>query len=137
SANMVVGEGFGQALINFVNEEGIPVREPHNSSLTVLARLGFVGLSLWVLFLGMVVTRYIRYLRKRSAPDAIRATVLWLFLCFVLYLMTFSVQPTLEFSHGSMPFYFLIGLGFGIMGHKQFSFAPQPIRMRAAYTAHA
>lgn len=135
--NLVVGEGFGQALINFVNEEGIPVREPHNSSLTVLARLGFVGLSLWVLFLGMVVMRYIRYLRKRSAPDDIRATVLWLFLCFVLYLMTFSVQPTLEFSHGSMPFYFLIGVGFGIMGHKQFSFAPQPFRVRAARTAHA
>ena len=135
--NLVVGEGFGQALINFVNEEGVPVREPHNSSLTVLARLGFVGLSLWLLFLGMVVMRYIRYLRKRSAPDEIRATVLWLFLCFVLYLMTFSVQPTLEFSHGSMPFYFLIGLGFGIMGHKQFSFTPQPFRVRAARTAHA
>jgi len=135
--NLAVGEGFGQALINFVNEEGIPVREPHNSSLTVLARLGFVGLSLWVLFLGMVVMRYIRFLRKRSAPDETRATVLWLFLCFVLYLMTFSVQPTLEFSHGSMPFYFLIGLGFGIMGHKQFSFAPQPFRVRAARTAHA
>ncbi|HEX4643808.1 MAG TPA: hypothetical protein VH161_10080, partial [Candidatus Acidoferrales bacterium] len=135
--NVVVGEGFGQALINFVNEEGIPVREPHNSSLTVLARLGFVGLSLWILFLGMVVMRYIRYLRKRAAPDDVHATVLWLFLCLVLYVMTFSVQPTLEFSHGSMPFYFLIGLGFGIMGHKQFSFAPQPFRLRAARTAHA
>lgn len=136
-ANMVVGEGYGQALINFVNEEGIPVRQPHNSSLTVLARLGFVGLAMWISFLGMVLLRYIRYLRKRSAPEEIRATVLWLFICFILYVMTFSVQPTLEFSHGAMPFYFLIGLGFGIMGQKQFSFAPQPIRMRATQSAHA
>jgi hypothetical protein len=36
-----------------------------------------------------------------------------------------------------MPFYFLIGLGLGIMGQKQFSFAPQPIRMRATQSVHA
>ncbi len=136
-ANMVVGEGFGQALINFVTDDGIPVRQPHNSSLTVLARLGFVGLSIWLMFIATVVVRYVRFLWKRSAPEDVRATVLWLFLCFLLYLLMASVQPTLEFSHGSMPFYFTVGLGIGIMGQKQLSFAPQALRVRAPRTPNA
>jgi hypothetical protein len=137
AANMVVGEGFGQALISFVNDEGIPVREPHNSSLTVLARLGFVGLSIWLMFLGMIVVRYIRFLRMRAASPETHVTILWLFLVLVLYLMMASVQPTLEFSHGSMPFYFLIGLGIGIMGQKQYSFDAKRFGVRTPRTVNA
>ncbi len=137
AANMVVGEGFGQALIDFVNDEGIPVREPHNSSLTVLARLGFVGLSIWLSFIAMVVVRYVRFLRMRSASEETRATILWLFLCFLLYLLMASVQPTLEFSHGSMPFYFMAGLAIGIMGQRKYSFDPQAFRVRTPRTVNA
>jgi len=137
AANMAVGEGFGQALISFVNDEGIPVREPHNSSLTVLARLGFVGLSIWLLFIGMIVARYVRFLRIRSASPEAHVTVLWLFLCFLLYLLVASVQPTLEFSHGSMPFYFLVGLSIGIIGQKKYSFVPQSIGARDPRTVDA
>jgi hypothetical protein len=113
--NMVIGEGFGQALINFENEEGIPVRQPHNSSLTVLARLGFVGLSIWILFIGFVLVRFAGFLRMRTASEGVNNSVLWIFLCFVLFLEISSVQPELEFSHGTIPFYFLLGLGLGIM----------------------
>ena len=136
-ANIVVGEGFGQALINFVNDDGIPVRQPHNSSLTVLARLGFVGLSIWLLFIGLVLVRYVRFLRMRSESEGAHVTILWLFFCFLLYLLMASVQPTLEFSHGSMPFYFLIGLAIGIMGQKKYSFGAQPFGVRAPRTAGA
>jgi hypothetical protein len=130
-ANMVVGEGFGQVLVNLVNDEGIPVREPHNSSLSVLARLGFVGLSFWLLFIWLVLVRYVRVLRMWSASEGATATVLWLFLCFLLYLLTATVQPTFEFSHGSMPFYFLVGLGIGIMGQREYSFDPRSVGVRA------
>ncbi|RMD67366.1 hypothetical protein D6833_00275, partial [Candidatus Parcubacteria bacterium] len=37
---MVVGEGFGQPLIDFQIAGGVVVRQPHNTHLTVLARLG-------------------------------------------------------------------------------------------------
>jgi O-antigen ligase len=123
--NMVVGEGFGQALINFVNEEGIPVREPHNSSLTVLARLGFMGLSIWLSFIAIVLARFIRVLRRRSTSGATTNTILWLFFCFLLALLTASVQPSLEFSHGSVPFYFLLGLALGIMEQTKNGLDPQ------------
>ena len=135
--NMMVGEGFGQVLVNLLSEEGIPVREPHNSSLSVLARLGLVGLSFWLLFIVLVLVRYVRALRMRSASEGDTATLLWLFLCFLLYLLTASVQPTFEFSHGSMPFYFLVGLGIGIMGQREYSFEPESFRVRAPRTVSA
>jgi hypothetical protein len=133
--NIMVGEGFGQALINFVNEEGIPVRQPHNSSLTVLARLGFLGLSIWLLFIVLVLVRYVRILRIRSVPEGASATILWLFLCFLLVLIHASVQPSLELSHGSIPFYFLLGLGIGIMEQMKDGFDPQSFGVSARRTA--
>jgi O-antigen ligase len=129
--NMVVGEGFGQVLVNLVSEEGIAVREPHNSSLSVLARLGFVGLSLWLLFIGLIFLRFVRALRMRSASGEATTTLLWLFLCFLLFLLTASVQPTFEFSHGSMPFYFMLGMGIGIIGQREYSFDPHSFSVRA------
>lgn len=114
-SNLMVGEGFGQALINFENEEGIPVRQPHNASLTVLARLGFLGLSIWVLFIVLVLVRYVRALRLRFTSEGSSTLILWLFFFTLLGLMQASVQPSFEFSHGAIPFYFLLGLAFGIM----------------------
>ena len=113
--NMAVGEGFGQALIDFVNEEGIPVRQPHNTSLTVLARLGFIGLSIWLLFLFLLGKRYVQFLRARIASPGINALVLWLLMYSVLAFLLTSVQPEFEFSHGAIPFFFMQGLAIGIM----------------------
>ncbi len=132
--NVVVGEGFGQALINFEDEDGNPVRQPHNSSLTVLARLGFVGLSIWLLFIGLVLARFVGFLRMRSASEGVTSTILWLFLCFLLFLEISSVQPELEFSHGTIPFYFLLGLGIGIMSIRKNSFDAGSIGARALRT---
>jgi hypothetical protein len=114
-SNLAVGVGFGQVLIDFENEQGIPVRQPHNSSLTVLARLGFVGLSIWLLFIGLVIVRYVRFLRTPYITAGVSTLVLWLFVQFILTLLDASVQPALEFSHGAIPFYFLLGLGFATM----------------------
>jgi O-antigen ligase/polysaccharide polymerase Wzy-like membrane protein len=122
--NLVVGEGFGQALIHFENEQGIPVRQPHNSSLTVLARLGFVGLLFWLLFIALFVVRCVRFLRAPYASAVAFALVLWLFVQTIVVLMESSVQPLFEFSHGAIPFYFLVGLAIGLMrngkGHLDF-----------------
>jgi O-antigen ligase len=114
-SNLIVGEGFGQALIRFENDEGIPVRQPHNSSLTVLARLGFVGLSLWLSFIVLVFARYVGFLRMPYTSAGDSSLVVWLLCAFVLFLLQASVQPSLEFSSGASPFYFLSGFGLGII----------------------
>src|SRR5437870_13780578 len=113
---LIVGEGFGEPLIDFKNEEGIPVRQPHNSSLSVLARLGLVGLLVWLVFLVSVTRRFVHAIRRRvEADDGVHQLVLWLFFFFVLAMIQTSVQPALEFSHGAIPFYFLVGFALGVM----------------------
>ncbi|MFY9527631.1 MAG: O-antigen ligase family protein [Candidatus Acidiferrales bacterium] len=125
-SNLIVGEGFGQALIDFENEQGVPVRQPHNTSLTILARLGFLGLSIWLLFLVLMAVRYVRFIRTRRAFAGASALVLWLFMYSVLALLFTSVQPEFEFSHGAIPFFFLQGLAIGIMRNAddRFDFRP-------------
>ncbi len=118
-SNLIVGEGFGQALINFENEEGVPVRQPHNSSLTVLGRLGLLGLSIWLLFIILTTVRYVQVLRMRHASWGPRPLMLWLFLFFLLAFLLTSVQPSLEFSHGAIPFYFLQGLAIGMLQNRE------------------
>jgi hypothetical protein len=119
ASNTIIGEGFGQALITFENEEGIPVRQPHNSSLTVLARLGFVGLTIWLSFILLVCRRYVRYIRNANASAQISSLMVWLLCAFVVALLQATVQPSLEFSSGACPFYFLAGIGLGIIRWRQ------------------
>ncbi len=118
-SHLVVGEGFGQTLISSENDEGIPVRQPHNSSLSVLARLGFVGLSLWLMFIVLVFARYVGFLRMPYTSARVSSLVVWLLCTFVLSLLEASVQPSFEFSSGASPFYFLSGFGLGIIRCQQ------------------
>ena len=115
TSHVIVGEGFGQALIDFENEEGIPVRQPHNSSLTVLARLGFVGLSLWLLFIALITMRFVRALRKPFIQGPASTLVIWLSFHYLVSLLQASVQPAFEFSHGAIPFFFIVGVSIGVM----------------------
>ena len=127
ASNMAVGEGFGQALIDFENEEGIPVRQPHNTSLTVLARLGFLGLSIWLAFLALLAARYVQFLRSGAASPETSTLVLWLLMYAVLAFLFTSVQPEFEFSHGAIPFFFLQGLAIGIMKNARKNYDFQPV----------
>jgi hypothetical protein len=114
--NLIVGEGFGQPLIDFKNEQGIAVRQPHNSSLSVFARLGTVGLSLWLTFLFAVARQLVAAIRRHFTTDDLTFQLtLLLFLYFLVALIQTSVQPALEFSHGAFPFYFLTGFGLGLV----------------------
>lgn len=44
-------EGFGKPLLeHMATRQGVAVRQPHNTHLSVLARLGLVGVAFWILF---------------------------------------------------------------------------------------
>lgn len=111
----LVGQGFGEPLLKDAENEGMAVREPHNSTVGVFGRLGLIGVSVWLLFLVIMLVRFIRVLRERSALDTEKKTlILWLFMFYVVQLILSTVQPSLEFSHCALPFYFLLGLGLAI-----------------------
>ncbi len=119
--NLLVGEGFGQPLIeyrqkNVVTKVAVDVRQPHNSHLTVLARLGLLGLTLWVILHVYIVSRFIYALRRRGNGDRrLHELILWLFFYYIIAMFEASVQPGFEFSSGAIPFYFLTGVSLGII----------------------
>jgi O-antigen ligase len=116
SRNPVLGEGFGQPLIDFVEEGGATVRQPHNSSVTVLARLGAVGLAIWVAFHLCLIKRYIyAFQQRRWCDKQLSDLLLWLFTLYVISMISVSVEPGLEFPSGAVPFYFFVGLTLGLI----------------------
>jgi hypothetical protein len=111
----LIGQGFGEPLLKNAENEGMAVREPHNSTVGVFGRLGLIGVSIWLLFLAIMLVRFARALREPSTLDAEKKSlILWLFMFYVVQLILSTVQPSLEFSHCALPFYFLLGLGLAI-----------------------
>jgi O-antigen ligase len=126
TANLIFGEGFGQPLISFVEDKGenggVAVRQPHNIFLSVLARMGLLGLSVWVLFHFFIVKRFLSVFRRRSQLDKRSyALVLFLFFVYLLSMLTTSVQAALEFSYFAIPFYFMMGFALGFMRWQLYS----------------
>jgi hypothetical protein len=114
----VVGEGFGQPLLTVVDETNNTItRMPHNSSLSYLARLGTIGFALWIAFHWYLVKRFIYALRRRHGGDdkRLHAFILWLFLFYVLFMISSLVEGAFEFPSGAISFYFFMGFALGLM----------------------
>jgi len=114
----VLGEGFGQPLLTDTDpENGAVTRMPHNSSISYLARLGLIGFVIWIAFHFLLIKRFISVLRRRNTCDDKRlsAFVLWLFLFYVLFMITSLVEGPFEFPSGAVPFYFFTGFALGLM----------------------
>jgi O-antigen ligase len=116
-AHPVFGEGFGQPVVNVIDEEtGMPTRTPHNSSITYLARLGAVGFTLWIAFHLCLWARFIPALRRRHSCDKrVYSFVLWFFLFYVLFMMSSTVESPFEYPASAIPFYFFMGFALGLI----------------------
>jgi O-antigen ligase len=110
------GVGFGQPLINWTQEDGTSVRQPHNSSLSILARLGAVGFAVWIMFHLCLLKAFFHALRHRhSWSELMSDLILWLFLLYLTFMIVIHVEPGLEFPTGAIPFYFFVGLSVGLV----------------------
>ncbi len=111
---VLVGMGFGMPLTGWRLAGGVITRQPHNTHLSVLARLGIVGFAFWALLHWHIVRMFLSELRRARRLPMHRDVYAWLFSFYVLGLFLTSVQPWLEFSHGAIPFYLLLGFAFGL-----------------------
>ncbi|HTA50950.1 MAG TPA: O-antigen ligase family protein [Verrucomicrobiae bacterium] len=113
----VFGVGFGEPLLKDIDQSnGAAGRVPHNSSLTYLARLGAVGLALWIAFHFSLLKRFVYTYRQRHSCDRqVYAFLLWFFLFYVLFMLASFVEPPFEFPSGAVPFYFWTGFALGLM----------------------
>lgn len=114
---MLIGEGFGQPLTDVRLGAGIDVRQPHNTHLSVLARLGIVGLMVWFWFIATLLACVVTAVRmaRMSQPLAQRQ-LLALLVFLLLGLFYTTVQPWLEFTYGAIPFFVIAGFALGYAG---------------------
>jgi len=116
-AHPLIGEGFGRPLTSDMDpDNGMVTRTPHNTTITYMGRLGVVGVTLWGAFHLCVLSRFFYAFRRRQSYDKRRyAFILWLFLYYVLFMMTSLVESPFEYPASAIPFYFLIGFALGLI----------------------
>jgi hypothetical protein len=113
----VAGYGFGENLalrFGFENpNQSVPLRNPHNSHLSVLARMGLVGSTLWITLFGTWYSGLIRARRNFTELGEGRraALAMWLMLAMTALLVNAFFDPTIEGPQVGILLWTLFGLG--------------------------
>lgn len=120
----LIGEGFGEPLTSWeisplfteIGEmgTGVQVRSPHNTHLTTLVRLGFIGLMLWALMHARIAYLLIRGVRTAPRGTLAHGFAVWILTFYGLGIVFTSAEPWFEFALGAIPFYTLIGFAIGL-----------------------
>jgi hypothetical protein len=110
------GKGFGINLATADGFQGTPdqsLRAPHNSHLSVLARMGVPGFLLWIvlqlgfaLFLLRALLAY-----RRSGDSQLTRVSAWVLVFWTAIMVNASFDPYLEGPQGGIWFWTLFGLG--------------------------
>jgi hypothetical protein len=114
------GKGFG---INLADSDGFQtnadhsLRSPHNSEMTVLARMGVPGLLLWVLVQGAFAIGLLRAIltNRRAGDMQVAAVGGWILAYWVAMMVDTSFDPYLEGPQGGIWFWVVFGLGLVVM----------------------
>jgi hypothetical protein len=108
----VFGLGYGFPLINFRQHEGITVREPHNSYISIMARLGLLGslAFIWMhtLLLRVWYRTYRAYRRMGWQEGENRLLILLMF--SVLLWISAIGEDAFEKPYWTIPYYFFWGI---------------------------
>jgi hypothetical protein len=116
----LTGKGFG---VNLADDDGYQIkrdrslRAPHNSHLTVLARMGVPGFALWILVqlaFGIGLVRAYRAARRAGAVFWCRIDA-WILAYWLAMLLNTSFDPYLEGPQGGIWFWAVIGMGLAAM----------------------
>jgi O-antigen ligase len=113
------GKGFG---VNLADDDGFQVlpdhslRSPHNSHMTILARMGVPGLALWIALQGMFgvgLWRAFWWARRQGGPRWSRWAQIdaWLLAYWIAMLVTMAFDVYLEGPQGGIWFWSVLGLG--------------------------
>ncbi|MGE3795546.1 MAG: O-antigen ligase family protein [Dehalococcoidia bacterium] len=124
---LLVGSGFGPNLASQVNEYDAPgefkVRSPHNSHLDVLARMGVVGLCLWIALWLAWYRRLVvgcRRLEGQGHHLRRRVTVLCLMVATAILVSTFF-DPQLEGAQMAALLWTVFGVGVAVTSVRDWS----------------
>jgi len=114
---LITGVGYGPSLTGgFAVWGGVPVRQPHDDYLEILARMGIPGLVSLAGLLASVFVPVLRAARRASAADA--RFMWWIVAAIVPYLLVAAVQPLLPFPYGTVPLFTLGGIALAVVDRR-------------------
>jgi hypothetical protein len=107
-----LGERYG-----ITSEADVPLRNPHNSHVGVLARSGFVGVGLWaILWLVWIVELLLARNRMMVRGHTVEAGLMvWMVVTVVAILVNAIFDPTLEGPQVAWWMWGILGLGIAIV----------------------
>ncbi len=120
-----MGKGFG---INLADDDGFQVdidegslRSPHNGHLTILARAGVIGLTLWVLFLGAFAVAQVRMAARMREMGLVvwQRLNLWVLSYWVTAVVNATFDVYLEGPQGGIWFWSITGFGLGLLAYQR------------------
>lgn len=114
------GKGFG---VNLADDDGFQptadhsLRAPHNSHMTVLARMGVPGLVLWVLLQGAFFFGMLRavWVHRREGDLLLAGLGAWVLVIWIAMMINTSFDPYLEGPQGGIWYWSAFGLGLVVM----------------------
>ena len=108
---LLFGVGYGEPLVNFQVGD-VVVREPHNSYISIGARIGAVGLAAFALITISLIRAWHRAYREcgRIGWKVGQQRMLVMFLYFIFTYIVATNQDTFEKPYHTIPFYFLWGV---------------------------
>jgi hypothetical protein len=125
------GKGFGINLADadgFQVEENHALRSPHDVHMTILARTGVPGLTLWIILqLAFVVSLLLKLFNDWRLNRAWLVRVeLWVLIYWMAFLLNGSFDVFFEGPQGGIWFWSLFGLGLALIAERP---APSPKRL--------
>lgn len=127
------GKGFG---VNLADEDGFQtdplrhsLRSPHNGHLTILARTGIPGLTLWVLLQGAFSLGLLRqyWLARRRGHPKRAAVILWILAYWSAFQVNAAFDVYLEGPQGGIWFWTVFGIGLWLLCERRLT--PQDARI--------
>ncbi|CAN5576931.1 hypothetical protein BH20ACT23_BH20ACT23_23500 [soil metagenome] len=108
---ILVGLGLGPDLTfgQWTGKHDQLVRNPHNSYLETFARTGIVGFALWMWILFACIRRIAA--KARSGAGLQENFCAWILAASSVYLGVAAAQPIMAFPYGTVPLFFLLGMG--------------------------
>ncbi len=110
--NLLFGLGYGEPLVDFVNLSGSVVREPHNSYISIFARLGVVGLFAFIWMHIALVLLWSRAMQLcRRAKYRVGQERLMVLFVFFLLIWIFAIgEDAFEKPFNTILYYFFWGI---------------------------
>lgn len=111
-ATLLSGLGFGVPLTDFRDSFGVVAREPHNSIISVVARLGLVGGIAWIwLQVELFRLAYVTHRAARRLGRHDQAQLILLIMAFAALTLASCVgEDSLEKPYNAIPYYALWGV---------------------------